>query len=113
MKGLERFSENVPGKYYVTQVCIGCTLCAEIAPLNFKENTDLDLAVGHSYVYRQPHTDEEKMQCKEALDACPSNAINDDGAVATAGSRPCISKTGSAASDHISQGYSAPGADSQ
>lgn len=112
MKGFERFSENVEGKYYVKQVCIGCTLCAEIAPLNFKENTDLDLAVGHAYVYRQPHTDEEEVQCKEALAACPSNAIRDNGVAATAGNRPCISKTGSAASDFVSQGNRPPGADS-
>lgn len=76
----EKFTENVPGRFYVTRVCIGCTLCAEIAPASFKENTDLELAVGNNYVYRQPETHEEEALCREAMDACPSSAIRDDGA---------------------------------
>ena len=30
----DRFEENVPGKYYVTKVCICCAICSEIAPDN-------------------------------------------------------------------------------
>lgn len=75
----EKFSENVPGRFYVTRVCIGCTLCAEIAPANFRENTDIELAVGNNYVYRQPENHEEQRLCREAMDACPANAIKDDG----------------------------------
>ena len=75
----EKFAENVPGRFYVLQVCIGCTLCAEIAPVCFRENTDLELAVGNSYVYHQPATPEEERLCREAMDACPASAIRDDG----------------------------------
>jgi len=75
----EKFAENAPGRFYVSRVCIGCTLCAEIAPASFKENTDLELAVGNSYVYRQPETSEEEQLCREAMDACPASAIRDDG----------------------------------
>ncbi len=75
----EKFPENTPGKFYVTRVCIGCTLCTEIAPGSFRENTDLELAVGNSYVYRQPETSEEKRLCREAMDSCPSSAIKEDG----------------------------------
>jgi hypothetical protein len=41
-------------------VCIGCTCALKSAPASFKENTDLELAVGNSYVYRQPETPEEE-----------------------------------------------------
>jgi ferredoxin len=75
----EKFAENVPGKYYVTRVCIGCTLCVEIAPGNFRENTDLALAAGNTYVYSQPKNHEEQLQCREAMETCPSSAIRDDG----------------------------------
>ena len=86
MKDAEKkFTENVPGKYYVTRACIGCTLCAEIAPDSFRENPDLELAAGNNYVYRQPETGEAERLCRDAMDACPSNAIRDDGnAAATA-----------------------------
>lgn len=76
---IEKFEENAPGRFYVACVCIGCTLCVEIAPANFKENTDLELAVGNSYVYQQPGTPEEEVLCREAMDACPASAIRDDG----------------------------------
>ena len=75
----EKFTENAPGKYYVTRACIGCTLCAVIAPGSFRENTDLALAVGNNYVYRQPETAEAEQLCRDAMDACPSSAIRDDG----------------------------------
>ena len=41
----EKFVENVTGKFYVIKTCIGCTLCSVIAPYNFMENTDEELAV--------------------------------------------------------------------
>jgi ferredoxin len=75
----EKFAENAPGRFYVVRACIGCTLCTEIASANFKENTDLELAVGNSYVYRQPETPEEESFCREAMDACPASAVRDDG----------------------------------
>lgn len=74
-----KFAENIPGKYYVTRVCIGCTLCAEIAPENFRENRDWNVALDNNYVCKQPQTPDEELQCREALDACPSEAIRDDG----------------------------------
>lgn len=75
----KKFEENVPGPFYVTRLCIGCTLCAEIAPDSFRENTDPELAVGNDYVYRQPKTAEEEQLCRNAMDACPASAIRDDG----------------------------------
>ena len=33
-----RYSENVPGKFYVDDQCIACDLCRETAPDNFTRN---------------------------------------------------------------------------
>lgn len=64
-----------PGKYYVDTQCIDCNLCRDTAPANFKQNE----AAGYSFVYKQPENDTEEAQCKEAKDACPVEAIGDDG----------------------------------
>ncbi len=75
----EKFAQNVPGRYYVTKACIGCTLCSEIAPDNFKENGDAESAVDNNYVCKQPETEAEESACREAMESCPANAIGDDG----------------------------------
>lgn len=75
----EVFAENVFGKYYITKACIGCTLCSVIAPANFMENTDEELAVGHCYVFNQPETEAEVLVCEEAMDVCPADAIRNNG----------------------------------
>ena len=75
----ERYEENVPGKYYVTKTCIGCVLCAEIAPDNFMENRDEELAVGNCFVYKQPQNEAEALLCEEAMDVCPADAISNNG----------------------------------
>jgi ferredoxin len=71
-----KYSENVPGKFYVDDQCIDCDLCRETAPANFTRNDD----GGHSYVYKQPESDEEATLCKEAMEGCPVEAIGEDGA---------------------------------
>jgi len=76
---IEKFPENIRGKYYVAKVCIGCTLCSEIAPDNFTENLDEELPAGNNYVCKQPDSVDEEILCKEAMDACPARAIRDDG----------------------------------
>ena len=67
--------ENVAGKFYVDSQCIDCDLCRETAPNNFTRSDD----EGYSYVYKQPENDEEKAQCREAMEGCPVEAIGDDG----------------------------------
>ena len=69
-----KYSDNVPGKYYVDNQCIDCDLCRETAPNNFSRSDD----GGYSFVYKQPTTEEEG-QCKEAKEGCPVEAIGDDG----------------------------------
>jgi len=67
--------ENVFGRYYVDVECIDCDVCRDTAPSNFTRQDD----DGYSYVYKQPESDEEEEQCKEAMDSCPVTAIGLDG----------------------------------
>lgn len=67
--------ENVPGKWYVDENCIGCDSCISIAPDHFIMDEDGEYA----YVHKQPETDEEEQACQDAMESCPSEAIGDDG----------------------------------
>ena len=71
----DKVSENVPGPYYCDYSCIACNLCVDTAPENFKMKDDVSTA----FVYKQPENDEEKEACEEALEACPVEAIGNDG----------------------------------
>ncbi|NOY69695.1 MAG: ferredoxin [Deltaproteobacteria bacterium] len=75
----QKLEKNVQGRYYVTSVCIGCNLCAEIAPENFVENLDEGLYFGHCYVSKQPADKQEEALCLEVMDICPACAIYNDG----------------------------------
>jgi len=70
-----KWEKNVAGKFYVDQQCIDCDLCRETAPAFFARNDE----GGHSYVQKQPATDEETALCMEALEGCPVEAIGNDG----------------------------------
>lgn len=72
----DKVKENVQGRYFVDSQCIDCNLCRDTAPKNFKHNE----ANGYSFVYKQPETPEEESQCQEAKEACPVEAIGNDGA---------------------------------
>lgn len=71
-----KYSHNVDGPYYVDDQCIDCDLCRETAPANFKRDDE----GGHSYLYKQPESDDERALCEEALTGCPVEAIGRDGA---------------------------------
>jgi ferredoxin len=66
---------KAPGKFYVNELCIGCTLCHETAPGHFRTNNE----EGVDFVFRQPETPHEERLCREAMEACPIDAIQDDG----------------------------------
>lgn len=70
-----KFSENTPGAFYVDRECINCDACILVAENHFKTNEDASF----TYVYKQPETEEEKEACQEALEACPVEAIGNDG----------------------------------
>ena len=71
----QKILENVPGKYYVNESCISCSICVEIAPDSFRSN----LQEGYEYVFKQPETESEEKRCIEAMEICPVSAIGDDG----------------------------------
>ncbi|MEP4078832.1 ferredoxin [Haloferula sp.] len=66
---------NVPGKYYNDTTCIDCDLCREIAPAFFTRDDE----EGMSFVWKQPLTAAQILLAEEALNACPSETIGNDG----------------------------------
>jgi ferredoxin len=70
-----RYEQNVQGKFYVDDQCIDCDLCRETAPANFKRDDDH----GHSFLFKQPESDQEANLCREAMEGCPVEAIGEDG----------------------------------
>ena len=71
----DKLPDNTPGKFFVDSQCIDCDVCRDTSPSNFCRNDDN----GYSYVYKQPETREEFELCEEAFNACPVEAIGDDG----------------------------------
>lgn len=69
------YPDNAPGKYYVDDSCIDCDVCRQTAPDNFVQNEE----GGYSYVAKQPDSEDEEDLCREAMEACPVEAIGDDG----------------------------------
>lgn len=70
----DKAPNNVPGKFYCDNSCIACGQCIDIAPNNFAQ-ADGD----GMYVKIQPTNEEGLKICKEAMEACPVEAIGDDG----------------------------------
>ncbi len=75
LSSAKKFSENVPGKYYVTDDCNGCGLCFSIALQNFKYNDD----ASYYYILQQPADAREDSDIREAISVCPMDCIRDDG----------------------------------
>ena len=71
----DKLPDNSPGKYYVDRECIDCDVCRDTSPANFMRNDEN----GYSFVWKQPDTPEEIRLCEEAFNACPVEAIGDDG----------------------------------
>jgi len=55
--------------YKVTEECISCHACVEIAEKNFKMGEKI------AYVYKQPENEAEEIQSRDALEVCPVGAI--------------------------------------
>lgn len=71
----DKLRDNTPGRFYVDSQCIDCDVCRDTSPANFIRND----SAGYSYVYKQPVNEEEIRLCSEAMNACPVEAIGDDG----------------------------------
>jgi NitT/TauT family transport system substrate-binding protein len=57
-------------KYEVSEGCIACMACVEVAGTNFELGNRI------AFLKKQPETEEELKQCKEALNICPVEAIS-------------------------------------
>ena len=71
----DKLPDNKSGKFYVDRNCIDCDVCRDTSPANFTRNDEN----GYSYVRKQPETPEEFELCEEAMNACPVEAIGEDG----------------------------------
>ena len=58
-------------KYKVSEKCIACRACVEVASENFAIN-DKNIA----YLKKQPENSEDEQNCQEALEVCPVEAIS-------------------------------------
>ena len=73
---VRRHPLNIQGKYYVDyDVCLNHECCIDEASNNFK----MDRNTWGAYVFKQPETEEEEIQCRNAMNCCPVEAIRDDG----------------------------------
>ena len=70
----DKSEQNVSGKYYVDRQCIDCGLCQDTSPEVFGRSDD-----GVAFVQHQPANEAETASCVEAMEACPVQAIGDDG----------------------------------
>ncbi|MCK5825158.1 MAG: DUF1858 domain-containing protein [Ichthyobacteriaceae bacterium] len=55
--------------YKVTEECISCNACEEVASANF------EMGSGIAIIKKQPENIDEENKCEEALDICPVSAI--------------------------------------
>ncbi len=70
----DRVPQNITGKYYVDSTCIDCDQCRAIASDFFGRTED-----GMSFLTKQPMTDEEITLVDEAMTACATSSIGNDG----------------------------------
>lgn len=70
----KKWSNNVPGSFFVDEQCIDCDACRTEAPDNFTRDDEH----GYSFVYKQPTSPEQETKCQAALEACPVEAIGRD-----------------------------------
>lgn len=73
-QGGVRYPENVPGPFWTSDCCCDCDCCRMTAPNNFTRSIEF----GYSYVSKQPENELELQLCREALEGCPVEAINED-----------------------------------
>ncbi len=70
----DRYPLNVPGKYYIDAQCTDCDLCRECAPSCITR----DDRFGHSYVFKQPETEEEIAMVQSGVFGCPTEGVGED-----------------------------------
>lgn len=68
----DRLSENAPGPWFVTDECIICGLCDDLAPEIFRPLEDFTFNI----VHHQPESPEQESLAQEAAESCPTLAIH-------------------------------------
>src|SRR5260370_41499211 len=95
-----RCPDNIAGDFYVDTTSIACDACRRIEPRVFAEAAD------HSFVARQPGTEEERRRALMALVACPTGSI---GTVSRADVRPGLEGFPEPVDDNVSFcGFTSP-----
>ncbi len=72
---MDRPDGEAARSFEITDHCIGCGLCAEIAPEAFGMNPDETLPHDAAVVRGRPKTSDQRARCREAADLCPADAI--------------------------------------
>ncbi len=75
-------------KYKVSDQCIGCMACVEVAGDNFEMN-DNNIA----YLKKQPNALTEQSLCNEAIDVCPVGAISSENIQKKSVSEPILASS--------------------
>jgi len=70
-----RLRRNDWGRFYVTDECNACGICALYAPANFERSVD----GSYYYLIQQPYDDWEEQAILDAMEACQMRCIRDDG----------------------------------
>ena len=64
-------------QFTVSDECIGCRACVEVADVNFDINDD-----NIAYLKKQPISPDEETKCEEAMEVCPVEAISVEDVIA-------------------------------
>jgi len=75
-------------KYKVSDECIGCMACVEVASDNFDMNNN-----NIAYLKKQPSALSEQSLCNEALDVCPVGAISSENIQQNSSVKPILASS--------------------
>ena len=75
-------------KYKVSDECIGCMACVEVASDNFDMNKN-----NIAFLKKQPTVLTEQSLCNEAMDVCPVGAISSENVQSMASAEPILASS--------------------
>jgi len=73
-------------KFVVSDECIGCRACVDVADSNFDMNDD-----NIAFLKKQPDNTNEENSCRDALETCPVNAISIEDVMPVTEAEPILS----------------------
>lgn len=71
----DRWQDNASGQFYIDNTCDFCEVCMDEAPNNIKESGNGE----YSIIFKQPVSEDERKDLRNAIAICPQEAIGDDG----------------------------------